>query len=232
MAGNETVAGAGSSPESGNQGGSDAAGGSHQGGGSNQSGQRRGNRPLNLPPFIVELGDDSNRTISLDTMRLRLRGDFSLSKLHKRKQGGRDVGQIMQQMPDIPGMRIMVDYHAQKCRIFDPLETPEYKDVLVRVNQVAQEATAVKQSGGKFTPVEAVEHKLDKDKMKTLCLELVRLVEDKQARVVAGELPTEEQLAAMPGRKLFDPWNNSPRKPKYEDDAEAFYARADKELQV
>jgi hypothetical protein len=53
-----------------------------------------GSRPTKaqLAPVTVEFGDPNNRTITINCLRQRVRGSWSLGKLHARPEGGRDVG--------------------------------------------------------------------------------------------------------------------------------------------
>lgn len=164
--------------------------------------------------FTVELGDDNNRSITLSCLRQRCRGRWSISTLHARPQGGRDVGQAMSAMPDVPGIRVHVDGRSNSYRLYDPLwDDPSLLD---RINNVARRARL---SGASvpFAPVEEVTAKADDDLFKTLVDELVRKVKDGQARVVEGKLPTERQIEQLPGRLLNDPLNSG-RKPKYRDE--------------
>lgn len=171
------------------------------------------------PAFVVEFGDDNCRTITINTLKLRVRGRFSSSVLHKRPMGGRDMGQAMNRMPDIPGMRLSFDPRTKTCRLYDPLEAD--KTLLDRVNSAAEGVPAIIKSGGRFTFVPASEHDFsDPDRLKTLLVELLNKVESGSCVVVEGELPTRDQLTKIPGRRLHDPWNSSATKPRYSDEAE------------
>lgn len=175
--------------------------------------------PRAIPPVTVEFGDDCNRTITIDTLKARLRGKYS--------QMRRDAGAIMNRMPDIPGQRMTIDFASRLVRIFDPLEND--KDLLSKINSVTAEATVIASGGGKFTFVTASEQKLNADELKTLIIEICTLVENKSAFVVDGtQLPSERAIESLPGFELFDVWNSG-RKPKYKKDAEAYFDKMERE---
>lgn len=178
--------------------------------------ERRPERPI--PPFTIELGDEKSRggLITVDTLKKRLRGRCAP------RMGS---GVVMQKMPVIPGLRMTINASAREVLIFDPLE--KLPALLKEINSVSAEATAIK-GAGRFTFVPSVKVSLDADGLKTLLLECRQMVADKRGRIEDGELPTERQVDDMPGRKLFDPWNSG-RKPKYEEDAEAYYERLERQ---
>ena len=175
--------------------------------------------------FTVEFGDPNNRTCVVNCLRLKVRGSWSLAKLHARPEGGRDVGSAMTAMPDIPGLRMTVLPRDKKAILFDPLE--EDSERLRRINSISERARAIFR-GAPWTFVDRSEHTLNDDTLKTLVMELVRKVESKCCHVVDGKLPTIEQVEGMPGRLLFDPWNNG-RKPTYVDQVEDWQQGLDRQ---
>lgn len=173
-----------------------------------------------IAPFTVEVGDDSNRTITINTLTMRLRGRYSLSNLFSRKDPsgkrmtGRNVGDVMTQMPDIPGIRLEVDPGKSSVRIYDPLEGD--KDRCDEINRVLSSAVSIGSSSITFVPEKTVT--LDKDQLKTLCIEVVQHVRENSARVVSGSLPSQSAVNRLPGKKLYDPWSSDHTKPRYEED--------------
>lgn len=192
-------------------------------------------KPKNLPPlpapFQVEMGDDKCRTISLDHLRLRLRGRWSRSNFK------RDLG-ILNNMPDIPGLCLAINPKQSKLRIYDPLE--EDKRLLDQINAVASsgEGVMIKSVFAKFVHVPAAEHKLDDDLLVSVMLEVARKYHGPSPcmREVrgSGRVPTEAEIkdlqasGALTGRELFDPWSNSQDKPKFADDLKNFMDKWDK----
>jgi len=177
-------------------------------------------RSRTMAPFTVECGDDNNRTITINTLKLRLRGRWSQTTLHKRETGGRDLGNAMSAMPDIPGICIAVVPSRLKVLIFDPLETNVA--LTERINSVLSKAASVRTSGRPVTFVPRVEQTLDADTFKTLVLELAQKIESRSIIVVDGTMPTKQEAESLEGRRLNDPWNSSARKPKYADQVAAY----------
>lgn len=169
-----------------------------------------------LDQFTVEFGDIYNRNPSLNTFRLRVRGSWSTYKLHQRPEGGRDVGEIMNRMPEVPGQRLTINVKKGTALLFDPLE--DNPGLLDKVNATMRSGR-IAAGSQRFTFVPRSEFACSADEMKTLLLELLVKQEERSITVVEGRLPTKEEVAALPGRQLADPWNNG-RKPKYQDEME------------
>jgi len=174
--------------------------------------------------FTVEFGDLYCRNHTINCFRLRVRGAWSVTRLHQRGIGGRDIGSAMANMPDIPGQRLRVDPRAMRATVTDPLaDNPE---LLERVNGVSQKVRAF-WKGVPFKPVPPAELTLTDDQLVTLLLELHRKREAGQIVVVEGRLPSLETIGKMDGRELFDPWNSG-RKPKYADEVAGWSERLDR----
>lgn len=177
--------------------------------------------------FTVEFADENCRNMTIKTLRLKVRGRFSLATLQAREIGGRDVGAAMSQMPEIPGLRIRIVPKDLKIVIFDPLEKNE--ELVERINKVFKAAR-----GGattqEYKAVERTEMDLEKqpDKFKTLICELARMKESGTIKVHDGKFPTEDEIEKMPGRELFDPGNDG-RKCRYKDEYEEWAAGLDRQ---
>jgi hypothetical protein len=178
-----------------------------------------------IAPFTVEFGDSYNRTIAVGCLKMKMRGHFSIAKLHANPEGGPDVGQDMSRMPEIPGLRIVVDVSRQAALLFDPLE--DDLDKLRQINSVLKRARAAS-LGADATFVPRKEINLaNPDLLKTLIIELCKLVRDGKAELKKGELPTAKQIESLPGHELYDTWNSSVMKPKYAKDAEDYARKID-----
>jgi len=186
------------------------------------TGNRRQQR--NMPaPFVVEFGDDGNRSITIDTLRLTVRGAWSVATLHNREEGGRDLGAVMSGMPAIPGLRMAVDPRAGTAVLFDPLSDDE--ELRERITRVLNRSVVLK-TRETIKAVKDQEFELNDDQLKTLCIELVRKCTGRacgvhgvhlSAKLVKGDLPTEEQIGQMPGEELIELWNEG-RHPRYRKD--------------
>lgn len=188
-----------------------------------QQQQQESRRKPRVGKIQVEFGDSNNRTITINCLREKVRGRFSISTLHARPEGGRDIGNAMSGMPDIPGLRMEIIASRKKAILFDPLENDE--DRLARINAAARRARAIFK-GRDITFVRAREIELNDDLLKTLLLELWRKQQEHQLTVLDGELPDPEEIAKLPGRELYDPWNNG-RKPTYVEQVPEWHDKID-----
>lgn len=193
--------------------------------GGNPSRQRSG-----VASFVVELADDGNRSITLDTLRLTLRGRWSAATLHQREDGGRDLGNAMAGMPDIPGLRIAVSPRDKTAVIFDPLEDDE--ELRERITSVMNRSTILK-TRETIKAVKKQRHELSEDQLKTLCIELYRKVNGEgfgvhgvhvSAVMVKGEMPSERDINKLDGSELYEQWNEG-RHPRYRQDVEEWEER-------
>ena len=171
--------------------------------------------------FIVEFGDLYCRNHTINCFRIRARGAWSITRLHQRPIGGRDIGSAMSSMPAIPGQQLRVVPKEMRAYLEDPLQ--DLPDLLDTINAVAKNARSI-WKGVPFKPVPTVELKLTSDLLVTLILELHRKLETGNIEVIKGRLPTIEQVDKLPGREMFDPWNNG-RKPTYVDQVAGWHER-------
>jgi len=174
----------------------------------------------------VEFGDDCNRTISINTLKLRVRGRFSLQVLASRDVGARDVGQVMAQMPDIPGIRMKLTWGSRRYVLYDPLEKD--KATLARINSARKRAMI---GGDEFKPVEPTEGELDENEFKTLVIELVKKLGKEGGGHQClteheGKLPKLADAMSMKGEKIYDPWNSG-RKPRFESEVPEWMEKLD-----
>jgi hypothetical protein len=127
----------------------------------------------------------------------------------------------MSSMPAIPGQRLRVVPKEMVAYVEDPLS--EDPDLLATINKVAQNARSI-QRGGAWKAVPTTELRLSNDLLVTLILELHRKLEAGCIEVITGRLPTIGQVQKIPGRELYDPWNNG-RKPMYVDEVAGWQQR-------
>lgn len=179
--------------------------------------------------FTVEFGDAHGRQQTVSTLRKVFRGYWSLTNFHRRKGadgqplGGRPVGDAMSQMVDSPGMRLQVNLETGRVREYDPLENdPETLERICRVLGRARGGVEVK-----YRPQPSKSYELDEHTLKTLVKELRYMVtcDEPKAKLVEGKLPSEAEIAAMPGRILFDPGNSDPHKFRFQDEFEKWLGK-------
>lgn len=176
-----------------------------------------------LEPFVVEFGDVYCRNHSISCLHVKVRGSWSVTRLHQRPEGGRDIGSAMATMPAVPGLRLRLLPREMKAYLEDPLaSSPE---LLAAINAAAKTARSI-YKGAPYIPVPTGEFHLTADLLKTLLLELHRKLEVGQLEIIEGRMPTLEAIAKLPGRELYDPWNQG-RKPRYVDEVEGWQQRLD-----
>lgn len=174
-----------------------------------------------LQAVTVEFGDVYCRNHTINTFRLKVRGAWSITRLHQRPGGGRDIGAAMSSMPAIPGQTLRIEPKELKAYVEDPLS--ENESLLETVNSVAQKARSI-WKGAPYKAVPTVELVLSEDLLKTLLFELLRKQAAGQIDVLKGKLPSAETIEKLPGRELYDAWNNG-RKPTYVDEVGGWHRR-------
>ena len=172
----------------------------------------------------VEVGNDAGNRIVLSTVRKTVRGRFALSALGKRKDvygkkiGMKNVGDLASQLPDTPGIHFKFEFASNTVTEFDPLSSD--KELHEQADRAFAKASG--KSSHKTRAWPTTVNKYQDSFFKTFVREFRRLVELGDARVVSGEMPTQAQLDALPGRYMHDPMNSSVTKPKYEDQYEGW----------
>ena len=162
--------------------------------------------------YVFEVDCKNNRTYLSPTFQEKWRSAFSLNKIGR----GHNVGDIMANMRDIPGLRIEVDIRAATVKISDPLTTKQCEAIdKVRNNPNA----GPMRTDGKTAPVETKEHDLSKDAdtFKTFLIEVCESLEQEYFKLLSGgtRFLTREEIDLLPGLQLNDPHNSSALKPKY-----------------
>lgn len=121
--------------------------------------------------------------------------------------------------PKIPGMRIEVDPKELTYRAYDPLS--EQPELLIKITNYLRKKRGIG-VGKKLSFVPEQKGKLDKHQMKTLCRELVFMMNAKEMTLVSGVEPEMEDIEELPGRFIQNPgavrYKNA--QPRYEDQME------------
>lgn len=126
--------------------------------------------------------------------------------------------------PEVPGQVLQV--HPSKCavRIIDPLRDDEHaRDYQNRLENYLKQTHG---GNGKVNGVPVREGKLDQDRMKTLCRELLGLIKEGHMTLVKGVSFSLKDCDALPGDYLLNPGSLVPnQQPKYEKDLEEYARR-------
>ena len=174
-----------------------------------------------LNKFTVEFGDAYGRNFMFGSLKMRIRGRFSIAEMMARPGGGPNVGQAMAQMPTVPGIHLDVNCKTGEYRLWDPLEEPGNARLVDQIAAVMKNAS-LSQGNEKFKGQDEMSGKMDDDRLKTMVAELIRMYDNGSIRVISGTLPKQEEVEKAKGRILNDLWNSSAHKPKYKDQQEAY----------
>jgi hypothetical protein len=158
---------------------------------------------------IIELGDDRCRNFMWPPTRETLRGAWKRGNLF-----GITMHTTMSEMPDIPGQCIVVDGRKRQMKTLDPLNIEANAALLAKIKAVYREMFRL--AGGPAKDV--TEEGCNDTRLKTALWWMRRFVDNKQARVVSGNLPTLAVIEELPGRINAEMWNSSARARKYRED--------------
>jgi len=115
----------------------------------------------------------------------------------------------------IPGMELHVDPENRTIMIKDPLNNDE--QMCKRIYRYMKETSAFS-VGDKIEGVPPRTEILDPHRMKTLCREMLWLLESGDAKLVRGKQPTIEEIEELPGKFLLNPGSRiGNTQPVYED---------------
>jgi len=182
----------------------------------------RQQKQVALAPFAVEADHPRNCDLLLQAVPgLRLRSRITHARQVWDRKTGRfvvppDQTRHLGLLPEIPGMRLYVDPKSRKYKVTDPL---------YRNQELCEQIYNALKADGRPVPFSSVrgvppqEGELDEHRMKTLCRELVRLLDLGHVRVVSGPQPTIEDVDRLPGKYLLNPGARVPNtQPMFEED--------------
>lgn len=187
--------------------------------------RKPGRPPAGLSKFTVEFGTDKNNGFiilrSLDSLQVR-------GRWLKHNVPGR-LPSSMGSMPDVPGAYLTVDARNNKGVVFDPWE--KRPEMWKAFNDSRNDQSQIFPSSGKYGPIARIDLVLPPDKLKTLLMELSRMMDGGMCTVVEGGFPSASEIANLVGKQLHDP-SSSFRKPKYQEDVEEWYDKLDQTSSV
>jgi len=183
-----------------------------------------------IRPFVIEADGKRNNDILLQNIpNARLRSRIISTRTVKDAKTGKvmvpkDQAVGLGALPEIPGMRISVNPAKLEAVITDPLHDNE--DLCDTIRQFMESSEAFMSVGTEIRGVDTRKEKLTEDSMKTLCRELIWLVDSEDARVHKGTMPTLEDVENLPGHFLLNPGSVVPNsQPAYEKDLDDWRQR-------
>lgn len=169
--------------------------------------------PVISPEIEIELGDDRNRVFSWGPTMEILRGAWSRQNLKSD-----ELVEDLAKMPNIPGMCIRVAYERKLAVIYDPLSLEKNKELCATIAAMIYERFRKKEG-----PSKTVERKaMDADDLKTWLYGMRRRVDNGQAKVTVGTLPTMDEIERLPGRVRIEMYNSSSRACKWREEFTEF----------
>lgn len=134
-----------------------------------------------------------------------------------------DQARHLGSFPRVPGMQIHVDPAGLRYTVVDPLRGDE--QLCDRIRKYLRENSGFSVSE-RLNGVPTQEGKLDVHRMKSLCRELVWLIEAKEAKRAKGVIPSLEDIDELPGYYLLNPGSRvGTTQPVYEKDWDDWVSR-------
>lgn len=172
-------------------------------------------------PFAVEVDHPRNDDVLLQSIincRLRSAIDGSRPAIDA-KTGDlhvpNDQARALASFPRTPGMQLHVNPAALTYEIIDPLEGNE--EMCDRIVKFLKRSGAPSLERIKGVPKQ--NGKLDINRMKTLCREIIWLSDERAVKAVKGKIPRIEDVEELPGEFLLNPGSRVPNtQPQFEAD--------------
>ena len=182
-----------------------------------------------IAPFTIQADHPRNGDLLLQSIpNCRLRSTISPSRTTIRNKQSptnepvipKDQARHLGSLPVIPGMLLKVDPANLTYTVTDPL----YEDkALCKRIEGALRSDDRPLTVDKLNGVPTRTGTLDVHRMKTLCRELVWIVNEKHAKVIEGPSPDLEDVEELPGKFLMNPGSQVPNgQPVYEEDMPEF----------
>jgi hypothetical protein len=180
-----------------------------------------------VPEFTIEADHPRNCDLLIQAIPgLRLRGSVDGSRHTIDAKSGDtrvpiDQARALASFPRTPGMHLTISTRRAMYRVSDPL----YKNEAL-LNRISQHFKESGRGAVQVNGVAPTEGALDRDRMKTLCRELIELAEMGHIKVVAGALPNADEIEDLPGQFLLNPGSRVQNtQPRYERDYEEWVSK-------
>lgn len=189
-------------------------------------------KKVNVDAFGVMIDHPRNCDVVLQSIPgCRLRSEILASRTVKDAKSGeeripQDQARHLGMLPQIPGMELHVSPTKRTYRVIDPLHDDEA--LCERICKAVNEGKPIR-ADRKLEGVKPHGGTLDVHRIKTLCRELLWLLDAGEARMVKGVRPSMEDVDGLPGRYLLNPGSRvRTSQPRYEDQFEDWVDRREK----
>lgn len=154
----------------------------------------------------------------------RLRGEYDTNLL-----GRYDLNERMRlfttRVGSVPGERVWIDIQAKKWGTVDPLHKPETPSLKRKAEKLVEQMQSIFGQRVKFT--EPLTKDIgDPDEAKNVLYWMRRALDANHAKTVGGDLPSMDEIKAMPGKR--DVWNGI--QPSHDEKTAAFAERNNYEV--
>lgn len=177
-----------------------------------------------IPAFTVEADHPRNCDLLLQSIPgCRLRGSIDGSRQTIDAKTGDtrvpiDQARALASFPRTPGLHLAIDPRRSTYKITDPLFQNEA--MLARIHQHFKESGRGSVQVRGVAPQEGI---LDRDRMKTLCREVLDLLDLGHMKMISGARPKIEDIEELPGEFLLNPGSTVQNtQPRYEKDFEGW----------
>lgn len=167
-----------------------------------------GPKTLVVAPFGISADTGRNQNVLLQCIPgLRLRGAIDGTKGTIDSRTGDEVVPVDQarhlgSFPRVPGMQLHVNPAELTYEVIDPLF--EDRAMCERIERYMRNESIIR-TDQKISGVPPKSGKLDPHRMKSLCKEMLSLLEAKEARIAKGTPPLMAEIEELPGRFLLNP---------------------------
>lgn len=179
-----------------------------------------------VAPWGIEADHPRNSDLAIQAIPgCKLRGGIKASRTVKDAKSGEEMVPLDQsrhlgQLPSIPGMQLHINPTKCTYKIVDPLYGDEA--LCERIGKRIQASSLVR-GNIKLAGIAPQDGKLDVHRMKTLCREMLNIVDAGEATIVSGPKPSRDDVDNLPGRYLLNPGSRvESGQPLFEDELEAY----------
>jgi len=159
--------------------------------------------------YIIEVAQSQNENHIFAPTRARVRGRWDFSNTAARNLGSEALREMAREVKVIPGQHILLDTDHARGVIYDPLlDTDDGRRVWLKLKGIISRYKH--EFGSDLRPHDPSElSNLGADQIKQWLWEMRCLLDGNQAVLVSGSdpVPSFEEIARMPGRRLRDPMN-------------------------
>lgn len=164
-----------------------------------------------MAKVVIEICGKQNQSYQFSPLEEKVRGRWDSARAPQRGRSS-GLGELLMAAPVIPGEYILCDLSKMEGHRFDPLrETDEGRQLWAEMEPIIRRHE--REFGQALKLREPSIQKLSENGenggilIKDWLWAMARAVHGGHARLVSGELPTFEQISAMPGRRTRDPGN-------------------------